>query len=479
VTRAAAPDQESLAASLAPGAHQLVMQVVNGAGPGGFWFEARVAGLPHQLAAAVLAHGGMDALDTAKSATLRERFLATAQRPEIAAAREARRRARAALDALRESMPRVMVMSDASPRESHVLARGNYEAPLQRVSAATPAFLPPLPPGATPDRLALARWLTTPEQPLFARVVVNRAWQQLFGVGLVKTADDFGVQGEAPSHPELLDTLAVTLRESGWSVKELHRSLVTSATFRQSSRLTGEAGARLRALDPDNRLLARGPRQRLPALVLRDVALAASDLLVRDLGGKPVYPYQPPDIWSGLAITKERSFDYPLSSGADLYRRSIYTFWRRTVAPGNMFDASQRQTCNVRPSTTSTPLHALTTLNDPTWVEASRALAQVALRSHPPSAGSSRGAPCACSNEALTLAFRRVLARAPADAEVALLRRTFERASAVYASDPAAAAQLLSVGESARDDALDPVAHAALTVVCLNLFNLDEALTCE
>jgi len=404
---------------------------------------------------------------------------ASAPPPAVAAAGEAERVARAALDTHRAAIPRVMVMSDERPRATHVLARGSYETPLDPVTAATPAFLPPLPVGVTPDRLALARWLTTPEQPLFARVVVNRAWQQLFGVGLVKTSEDFGVQGEAPSHPELLDTLAVTLRETGWSTKELHRSLVTSATFRQSSKLAGESGARLRARDPENRLLARGSRQRLPAMVLRDVALAASGLLVRDIGGEPVYPYQPPDIWSGLAITKERSFDYPLSSGADLYRRSLYTFWRRTVAPGNMFDASQRQTCSVRPATTSTPLHALTTLNDPTWVEASRALAQVALQACPPTVGAPPTSHGVCSNETLSLTFRRVVARAPAEEELALLRQTYARAYAAFAADRSAAARLLAVGASARDEALDQVAHAALTVVCLNLFNLDEALTCE
>jgi hypothetical protein len=224
-------------------------------------------------------------------------------------------------------------------------------------------------------------------------------------------------------------------------------------------------------------LLARGSRQRLPAMVLRDVALTASGLLVRDIGGKPVYPYQPQGIWSGLAITKERNFDYPSSSGADLYRRSLYTFWRRTVAPGNMFDASQRQTCNVRPATTSTPLHALTTLNDPTWVEASRVLAELVLHASPTSR--STDAAVTISNDALSLAFRRVVARAPADEELALLRRTYHRAHATLTADPAAAERFLAVGASPRDDSLDPVTHASLTVVCLNLFNLDEALTSE
>ncbi|MSR46242.1 MAG: DUF1553 domain-containing protein [Planctomycetes bacterium] len=394
---------------------------------------------------------------------------------------------------MRESLPRVMVMSDAQPRATHVLARGNYEAPLDPVDAAPPAFLPPLPADAPRDRLGLAQWLVAPENPLFARVLVNRAWQQFFGSGLVKTAENLGLQGEAPSHPDLLDWLAVELRTThGWSMKALHHAIVTSATFRQSSRVDGERGAQLLARDPENRLLARGPRQRLPAMMLRDVALAASGLLVPTIGGKPVYPYQPADIWDGLAITKERDFAYPLSSGTDLWRRSLYTFWRRTVAPGNMFDASARQTCKLRSPVTSTPLHALTLLNDPTWVEAARALAQVALQERQKQLDSNGrqgqqqpqvALRLADLDAPLTLAFRRVVARAPDADELALLRRTVERARASFTADRAAAARLLAVGASPRDATLDAtfdaVDHAALTVACLMVLNLDEAQTCE
>jgi mono/diheme cytochrome c family protein len=414
VTRAAAPDQDRVEVELSAGEHRLRMQIVNGGGPGGFWFEARPGDPP----------------------------------PEPTAALERQRTARAARDARRDALPQVMVMSDGQPRTTRVLARGNYETPLEEVHAAVPTFLPPL--AATgaprpPDRLALARWLATPENPLFSRVLVNRAWQHFFCIGLVKTSENFGVQGEAPSHPELLDTLAVALRdELRWSMKSLHRSIVTSATFRQQSGRVGRRGEELQARDPENRLLARGPRQRLPAMVLRDVALAASGRLVAELGGKPVYPLQPADIWSGLAITRERDFTYPQSSGADLWRRSLYTFWRRTVAPGNMFDASPRQTCKVRLPVTSTPLQALTLLNDPTWVMAAEALAARALQE--------AGEPDA----ALVRAFRLVLARTPAEAELAVLRRTVERARANFA---------------------EPV--AALAVACLVILNLDEAQTCE
>jgi hypothetical protein len=283
----------------------------------------------------------------------------------------------------------------------------------------------------------------------------------------VRTSENLGVQGEPPGDRELLDWLAVELRERGWSVKALHRSIVASATFRQSSRLSGARGAALLARDPENRLLARGPRRRLPAAVLRDVALAASGLLVPEIGGPPVYPYQPGNAWDGLAITRERDFAYPQSSGADLFRRSLYTFWRRTVAPGNMFDSSARQSCQVRTPVTSTPLHALTMLNDPTWVEASRALAQLVMQRESE------------LDVRLSLAFRRVCARAPQPEELALLRRAVARARARFAADPAAAMSCLAVGASPRDAALDPVEHAALATACLTILNLDEAMTCE
>ncbi len=444
VMRGAAPDQERAEVSLATGDHELLMQIVNGGGPGGFWFDASPAGALAEF---------------------------TPPAP-LAAALAQQSAARTALETLQAQLPRVMVMSDGEPRATHRLARGNYETPLETVEPAPPAFLPPLPEGAPHDRLGLAQWLTAPTNPLFARVLVNRAWQHFFATGLVKTSENFGLQGEAPSHPELLDWLAVELRTThAMSMKALHRSIVRSAAFRQSSRLAGERGAQLRERDPENRLLARGPRQRLSSMVLRDVALAASDLLVPNVGGAPVYPYQPAGIWDGLSITKERDFAYPLSSGPDLWRRSLYTFWRRTVAPGNLFDASARQTCKVRPSVTSTPLHALTMQNDPTWIEAARALAQWALQRE-------QGL-----DAQLASAFRRVCARAPDRDELALLRRTVERARDHFTADrgagASAALQLLSVGASPRDAALDVVDHAALAIACLSILNLDEAMTCE
>jgi hypothetical protein len=302
-----------------------------------------------------------------------------------------------------------------------------------------------------------------PEHPLTARVQVNRMWQHHFGTGIVKTSEDFGVQSEYPIHRELLDWLAVEFRTRGWSMKAMHRLIVTSATYRQSSRVTSEHRTR----DLENRLYSRASRFRMSPLILRDWALAASGLIDRRIGGRPVYPYQPDAIWEALAITKERDFTYPASAGNDLYRRSLYTFWRRTVGPANMFDVSNRQTCRVRSVTTSTPLHALTTLNDPTWVEAARALAQRAMKV------STR------INDRLSHAFRLVMCRTPTEFDLRVLRRAYEKQASIYAKDNSGARALLAVGESKRDETLDVDEHAALSAVCLAILNLDEALTRE
>jgi len=363
-----------------------------------------------------------------------------------------------------DRIPRVMVMSDAAPRETRILDRGDYLVPQgDPVTFAAPAVLPPLPEGAPADRLGFARWLFRPDHPLTARVQVNRMWQHFFGTGLVRTAEDLGVQSEYPLHLPLLDWLALEFRDRGWSQKQMHRLIVTSAAYRQSSRV----GPAELAADPENRRFGRATRQRMPSAVLRDVALAAAGLLDPRLGGAPVYPYQPEQIWEALAITKERDFTYPQSKGADLFRRSLYTFWRRTVSPANMFDAANRQTCRVRTGTTCTPLHALTTLNDPTWVEAARVLAARVMREAP--AGDAR----------LTAAFRLVVGRVPAEADLAALRRMLERQRAIYAADEAAARALVAVGESPAAEGLDPIEHASLAAVCLGILNLDEALSRE
>jgi hypothetical protein len=359
------------------------------------------------------------------------------------------------------AIPRVMVMEDMKkPRETFVLDKGSYQKRGKTVTAGVPAKLPPLPAGAPANRLALARWLVSPDNPLTARVTVNRFWQQFFGVGLVKTPEDFGVQGEKPAHPGLLDWLAADFVASGWDVKHLCKQIVMSGTYRQSSKTTPAAVEH----DPQNRLLARGPRFRLPSWMLRDQALAASGLLVRKVGGPPVRPYQPPGVWEEATFGNKQ---YRQDRGDALYRRSLYTFWRRIVGPTEFFDTAARQTCWVKQTRTNTPLHALVTLNDVTYVEAARALAERIMVS------GSRPA------ERIDAAFRRVLARKPSAEETQVLVASVERLRPEFDGNRPAAEKLLRTGESPRNPALDLAEHAAYTAVCNAILNLDEALTKE
>ena len=367
------------------------------------------------------------------------------------------------LKSLRESVPKVMVMADRKERrKTHVLAIGAYDKPLDEVPPATPPILPPLPKSdAPPNRLDLARWLVSGDHPLTARVTVNRFWQELFGIGLIKTPDDFGVQSEVPVHPELLDWLAADFMDRGWDVKQLVRTIITSRVYKQSSRVSPE----LLEKDPANRLLARGPRFRLPAFVLRDQALAASGLLVARQGGPPVKPYSPENLWPDATFGKVR---YVRDTGESLHRRSLYTFWRRISMPPMFFDNAKREVCTVNPSRTNTPLHALATLNDTTYVEAARLLAARAVRE-------SSADPAA----ALARAFELVLTRPPDDAEKTILLDSHRTARESFAADPASAKAFLANGDAPADPALDPVDHAALASVCLSLLNTDEALTKE
>jgi hypothetical protein len=370
---------------------------------------------------------------------------------------ELERRRRAMLD----SIPTTMVMREMpTPRPAHVLIRGQYDRPGERVEPGVPAVLSPWPRGERPDRLGFARWLVAADNPLTARVAVNRMWQMLFGAGIVKTVDDFGAQGEWPSHPELLDWLAVEFRESGWDVKRLLRLLVTSAAYRQSSRLSPELLKR----DPENHLISRGPRLRLSAEMIRDQALAASGLLAERLGGPSVKPYQPAGLWRELADT-----EYRRDRGEALYRRGLYVFWKRTVAPPSLvtFDAAGRETCTVRETRTNTPLQALNLLNDVTYVEAARVLAQRVLRE------------AATDESRLTLAFRLVLARPPRPAECAVLLAGLQRHRAHYARERGEAKKVVAAGEAPVDAAQDAVELAAYTATASVILNLDEAITKE
>jgi hypothetical protein len=364
-------------------------------------------------------------------------------------------------DGLSGQIPRVMVMEDMpKPRDSFVYVKGLYNKPGDKVTPGVPAVLPALPKDAAANRLALANWLVSPDHPLTARVTVNRLWQQVFGVGLVKTVEDFGVQGERPGNQELLDWLAVEFRESGWSQKKLLRLVLTSAAYRQSSKVTPALAER----DPENRLLARGPRFRMPSWMIRDQALAASGLLVEKPGGPPVKPYQPPGIWEEATFGGKR---YTPDTGESLYRRSVYTFWRRIVGPTMFFDAGARQTCTVKTARTNTPLHALATLNDTTYVEAARVLADRVL------AGEGDDA------KRIETAYRLVLARKPTAGEAAVLAGGLKRQRSQYAGDPAAAKKLLAVGAAKRNEKLDLTEHAAFTNICAVILNLDETVCKE
>ena len=360
------------------------------------------------------------------------------------------------------SFPTVMVMHEGKTRDTFVLVRGAYDKPGEKVLPGVPSFLPQLRKDWDNNRIGLARWLVAPENPLTARVTVNRFWQTYFGVGLVKTAEDFGSQGEWPLHLELLDWLATDFVSSGWDVKALQKTIVMSATYRQSSKVSPEVLKR----DPENRLLAHGPRFRLPAEVVRDQALAVSGLLVEQVGGASVKPYQPAGLWSDLAGGE----DYQRGEGSDLYRRSLYTFWKRTSAPPSMttFDSGQRETCSVRQERTNTPLQALNLMNDVTYVEASRVLAQRMMQEGGKTAA-----------ERIAFAYKMVTARTPRSREGEILLEGFQHYLRDYRDDRKAALELVSQGEHPRNPALDIAELASYTTVASLILNLDQAITKE
>jgi len=361
---------------------------------------------------------------------------------------------------LEKAIPVTMVMQDIDKRKTFLLLRGQYDKKGEEVQPGVPGgvFAGP----ATPtNRLDLARWLTDPAHPLTARVAVNRWWEMLFGTGLVETSEDFGIQGAPPSHPELLDWLATELVRTGWDQRAMLKLLVLSATYRQSSRVTPALLER----DPRNRLLARGPRHRLPAEMVRDQALFVSGLLKEKVGGPSVKPYQPAGLWEDVSVERREKYTPDLGDG--LYRRSLYTFWKRTCPPPGLstFDAPDRETCVVRRARTNTPLQALALMNDPTYVEAARKLAERALAAGP------------ADDARLAFAWKAVLCRAPNPDEVEIVSGILHAARARFQKDPAAAAKLLAVGHAPRDPKADPVELAAWTVATSTLLNLDEAIS--
>ena len=402
--------------------------------------------------------------EEAQSEKLRLSYLNQYATPEIRAAYREVKDLERERKALGETFPSVMVMEEMDERRpTYRLNRGVYDNPAEEVFPGTPAILPPMPDGEK-NRLTFASWLVSPENPLMSRVTVNRFWQMYFGTGLVKTSDNFGSQGDFPSHPELLDWLATTFTDSGWDVKNLQRLIVTSATYRQSSVVSSELLER----DPENRLLSRATRMRLPAQMIRDQALSISGLLTEKIGGPSVGPYQPHGLWDDIV---ERGQEYRLSSGEDLYRRSLYTFWKRTrPAPAMItFDSSTRETHIVTPTRTNTPLQALNLMNDVTYVEAARAIGEITMKKGVMENSS--------AEQNVSYMYRLTVSRQPTDEVRSILASAYYEYLSEYQSNRAAALELVSEGESARDQTLDIARLAAYQMVASLILNLDGTIT--
>ena len=355
-----------------------------------------------------------------------------------------------------------VMQEKTDPAMAFILQRGDYDKRKDQVTAGTPSILPAFPADAPRNRLGFAKWLLANEHPLTARVTVNRFWQEIFGTGIVKTTGDFGVTGELPVNQELLDWLAVDFREHGWDVQRLFKQIVLSSAYRQAALTTKEKLEK----DPDNRLLSRGPRFRMDAEMVRDGALAASGLLVPKLGGPSVKPYQPPGVWEAIAMDVSNTRSYQRDTGEGLYRRSMYTFWKRMAPPASMdiFNATNREQCTIRRERTNTPLQALVTLNDEQFIEAARHLAQLALLAKPG------------TKDRIDFISERLLTRSFRPEERAIVEASLADLTQLYRDQPEAAKQLITYGESKADASLDPLELAAWTMLVNELMNLDEVL---
>jgi mono/diheme cytochrome c family protein len=461
--RSVAADQEHVAIDLAAGRHSILLKVVNYSGKSGFYFDRRRDNSiePPLETIAALQRDSQD-----REPRLRERLrnhFRSHHSDTWRADHAVLTGLRAEREAIRKTTPTVMVMSEVEmPRATFVLNRGRYDAPTTAVQAEVPAVLPALSVDAPRNRLTLARWLVDDAHPLTARVTVNRLWAEFFGRGLVETVDDFGSQGAMPDHPELLDWLATELIENQWNLQAIQKLIASSATYRQQAAIAAQRP------DPNNRLLARGPRFRLDGETIRDVALAASGLLVHRVGGPSVKPYQPAGLWREIGDGMTAANFYEQSHGDDLYRRSLYTFWKRAMPPPNLatFDAPTRETTCVRRSRTNTPLQALVLMNDPTFVEAARALAQRTLIESGPGV-----------DDRLIFAFRLTTGRRPDTRDISTLRDLLVSNRAAFDADPEGTTAFMQVGEFQRDAGLDPMELAAWTTVTSVLLNLDETVT--
>jgi len=451
------PDEVKIA--LKAGVNDFQVEIVNSAGGDGAYVGFGDAN-SHRLAdARVLAT--KSTLTQGESQQIQSAYL------ELGPASDASKHYRQVLNEYRTldmAIPMTYVAEEMpKPREARILKRGQYDQPGDVVPRIVPTAFGAFPAKAPKNRLGLAEWITDPKNPLVARVFVNRVWQQHFGNGLVRSSEDFGNRGDWPTHPELLDYLAVRFVREGWSLKKLHKMILTSATYRQAATASKEKMAK----DPENKLLSRAPRFRLDAEVIRDQALYLSGLLIERMGGHGDKPYQPSGLWEAIAYPISDTAKYMQDHGDELYRRSLYLFWKRTSPPPTMllFDAPMRESCIVRRSHTNTPTQALATLNETGFVEDARAFAQRILKSK------------FGDDARLTYAFRMATGRAPSASEKQVLLQLLNEQRKVYRSRPADAVKTLSIGESPRDKTIDPVEHASWTIVCNLILNLDETLT--
>ena len=477
VQRDAAADQEQIQVNLKPGNNTLLLKVVNYSGPSGFYF--RMESAPPMVPADIVDIAGSPRgeRETAQKEQIRDYYRKNITPDKTV--NENTKRAFADMqtlfadlsevqgkrDTLDASLTTTLVMQEREePRGAYVLTRGEYQHREEQVYPQTPAVLPAMLEDMAPNRLGFAKWLLSPEHPLTARVAINRFWQNVFGMGIVETSEDFGTQGKPPVHPELLDWLATEFIASGWDVQAMIKLMLTSATYRQSAQVTPEKLER----DADNALLSRSPRYRLDAEIVRDNALTLSGLLYTKIGGPSVKPPQPDGLWKAVGFTGSNTDTFVKDTGADkVYRRSLYTFWKRTAPPPqmNILDAPSREACTIRRERTNTPMQALMLMNDPQFFEAARAFAERTIKE----GGETPEARIAYIFEAAT-------ARLPKPKEEALLLETFRVHYEALAADPEAAKALIAVGESPPDETLEAVEVAAWTMIANLILNLDEVL---
>lgn len=452
-------ETDDLELNLKAGENFVLIKIVNAAGGDGLRFKLGDDNLQRLSDAKALVD--LAERTPAQESAIRATFLELGPETELA---KEYRRARGDLQRIEASIPQTLIAQELKiPRTSYLLNRGEYDQRGKPVYRQIPAVFGTWSESWPRNRLGLAQWLTSRSNPLTSRVIVNRIWQQHFGLGLVRTSEDFGVRGEPPSHPELMDYLAVKFMDDKWSLKKLHRRILTSATFKQSA----AASQSLWKRDPENRLLARGPRFRLDGEVIRDTALYISGLLVERPGGRGDKPYQPPGLWEAISFNSSDTGKYIQDSGDSLYRRSIYMFWKRTSPPATLmtFDAPMRESCVVRRSRTNTPLQALATMNDPQFFEAARVFAERLIKNFK------------SDEERLSTGFRIATGRRPSRQELQVLQNLLTSQRTHFASDREGAESVLKVGEFKRDTSIPAAEHAAMAMVCSTLLNLDETIT--